>query len=770
MSPALLARRRAALARLGRSVGLDQVERHRDGLRLRFIPHEGGGGRPASLRSHQLRLLRADGTPSSLRALDPEPDPELDFAWRVRLSASATEAMVLRLEGLSGLDPFFAEAPLPALDRGAPAAATAEAPRTPGPMPGLDYRARDTEGLRQALLDRLSHTLPSWTERNPLDLGMTLVDLLAHEGDRLSYLQDAVATEAHLVTARRRSSVRRHLRLLGQTLHEGNNARVWVQVQLEPGAALTLPAGTPLLPRIEGLPGALPPGDTRLIEPMAEGEVVFETLEDASLDASLDALPLHGWGEAEHVLPAGATRATLLGRPPLRVGDALLIEVTEKPGPAFLLRLVEVRPDLDPLAEAFAELLPDPEALGPAGLPVTRVRWHPEDALPVPVRVSGVVGGRYEPTLALARGNLVLADEGRRATATLQAPAAPQPHQRLPLPTSTLLFAQPLPGATSASRATHQDPRAALPLVTLSGPEGAWTPRLDLLGCSATDRSFVVEVEADGASWVRFGDGASGRPPTPGARYTLSWREGQGGDVGAERLGHVVTEESAVRGVRNPLPAAGRSGPEPAEQARRLGPARARRQDRCVTPEDFARAAEVHPEVQRAAACRRWSARGPSIEIAIDRVGGRALDSALRAELLAALEPRRVMGLELELLPAQEPAIELHVELEVEAAWLLGRVRRAATEALGPSGLLHPDRLSFGQVLYRSDLEQACVALDGVRDARVTRLRRWGQEDQDAALDAGALRFAPLELPRLVNDPARPHLGELRITVTEAGP
>ncbi|MFO1063079.1 MAG: hypothetical protein U0892_04300 [Pirellulales bacterium] len=39
---------------------------------------------------------------------------------------------------------------------------------------------------------------------------MTLVELLAFVADRISYEQDAVATEAYLATARRRPSVRRH--------------------------------------------------------------------------------------------------------------------------------------------------------------------------------------------------------------------------------------------------------------------------------------------------------------------------------------------------------------------------------------------------------------------------------------------------------------------------------------------------------------------------------------------------------------------------------
>lgn len=89
-------------------------------------------------------------------------------------------------------------------------------PRRPPPNADeVSYLSRDYEGLRQLMLDRLSVTLPAFTERHVPDLWVTLVELLAYVGDDLSYYEDAVATEAYLQTARRRISIRRHARLLG---------------------------------------------------------------------------------------------------------------------------------------------------------------------------------------------------------------------------------------------------------------------------------------------------------------------------------------------------------------------------------------------------------------------------------------------------------------------------------------------------------------------------------------------------------------------------
>ena len=121
-------------------------------------------------------------------------------------------------------------------------------PTEPPVEPDIDYLAKDYASFRQLMLDRLSTVMPQWRERNPADLGVAAVEVLAYAADQLSYYQDAVATEAYLGTARRRVSVRRHARLLDYVMHDGCNARAWVQVAAGENARdYVLRAHTPLL-------------------------------------------------------------------------------------------------------------------------------------------------------------------------------------------------------------------------------------------------------------------------------------------------------------------------------------------------------------------------------------------------------------------------------------------------------------------------------------------------------------------------------------------
>ena len=83
---------------------------------------------------------------------------------------------------LAALDfSFKAECPSP-FDCAAPDAPSA--PRLFGPP--IDYLAKDYQGFRRLMLDRLSLLVPGWTERSAADLGVALVELLAYAADNLS--------------------------------------------------------------------------------------------------------------------------------------------------------------------------------------------------------------------------------------------------------------------------------------------------------------------------------------------------------------------------------------------------------------------------------------------------------------------------------------------------------------------------------------------------------------------------------------------------------
>ncbi|MDE1948648.1 MAG: putative baseplate assembly protein, partial [Burkholderiales bacterium] len=191
-------------------------------------------------------------------------------------------------------------------------AATPVCPPAPADEPEIDYLARDYEGLRRLMLDRLALTVPAWTERSPADVGVMLVELLAYAADNLAYRQDAIATEAYLNTARRRVSVRRHARLVDYHLHEGCNACAWVHVGVQ-GHGVNLPRASQLLTRSPGAPTVMKPASPELADALAAGALVFETARAETLDEDLNRLDFYTWGDHACCLPPGTVRASLRG-------------------------------------------------------------------------------------------------------------------------------------------------------------------------------------------------------------------------------------------------------------------------------------------------------------------------------------------------------------------------------------------------------------------------------------------------------------------------
>lgn len=266
------------------------------------------------------------------------------------------------------------------------------ADRPPGAGPAFDPLARDYRSLRRALLEHARQCDPD------LDLSIAtptvaLVELFAHAGDVLSYRLDRVATEAYLETARLRTSVRRHARLVDFRVKDGTSARTFVHVSVPPAAAAAV----------------VPVRAGDVAADVAGSPLAFTLEEDVIARAALGEIPVYDWSEDACCLPAGATSCVLvrpqpgdpLGAAWLAAGDRLVFEVvdagdlsthgrwshrdptqpwpaTDAAGrplfrsplasrPAQVVELVAVAPIADPLA--------------PTGTVLTQVWWRAEDAL-----------------------------------------------------------------------------------------------------------------------------------------------------------------------------------------------------------------------------------------------------------------------------------------------------------------------------------------------------------------------------------------------------
>lgn len=369
--------------------------------------------------TYMLRLVEDPAAPGALAAIDPVLR-EVDFSFKVNCPSD-----------------FDCETRLIC-----PPEARTE--------PAIDYLARDFNSLRQLMLDRLAVVSPAWKDRNLADLGVTLVELLAYVGDQLSYAQDAVATEAYLGTARKRVSARRHARLVDYFMHDGCNARAWLQVRIDPTVANAVELTrldaqerpVQVLTAVVGQPPLIAPDSSAYRQAIGSGAEVFELMHDATLRAAHNEMRFYTWGERQSCLPKGAVRASLRGSfPDLAPGDFLLFREVRSPRSGdkddakfshrCVVRLVGVTPRVDPIGGQFD----DPPA--PGQIDVTDIEWAVEDALPFPLCISAELDEEFQAgfvqDVSLAFGNLVLVDHGQ----TL--PAEPLGEVPKPISRSALL-------------------------------------------------------------------------------------------------------------------------------------------------------------------------------------------------------------------------------------------------------------------------------------------------------------------------------------------
>ena len=645
--------------------------------------------------------------------------------------------------------------------------------------PVIDYLARDYNSFRQLLLDRLAVTNPQWQERHVPDLNIALVELLAYVGDYLSYWQDGAATEAYLDTARLRPSLRRHARLLAYAMHDGCNARTWVHFEVDgaaDGASLNTPqtAADPPVRLLTRLPtGSATIPETALVEIESRYRPkLFELRSSVTLRQAHNRIFFHTWGDEACCLPAGATRATLVDDGlDLAVGDVLIFEEVASP-------VTGADADADPAhrhAVRITELEETRDAV--MGVDVLNIGWADEDALTFPLCLSARVDEELLQ-VSVARGNIALADHGRT-----------QPREQLPLRRGhrlyrpvlgepSITFAAPFDTAWPAARMLLQDPRGAVAALELEGDGLTWQPQRDLLDSDRFQPHVVAELDNDGRVKLRFGDDIYGRVPSddafnnPGSGAVYRTGNGSEGNIGAEALAHVVSDQAGITAVRNPLPAVGGLDPEALEEVRQYAPQAFRRQERAVTEEDYAMVAERHTAVQRAVATRRWTGSWHTMFITIDRKNGLPVDALFEEELRQFIERYRLAGHDIEIDAPHFVALDLRFTVCVQAGYFRSDVQEALLMRFsrhllpdGTRGFFHPDNFSFGQTVYLSDVIAAAMRVSGVQwvdfapaKGKDHRFQRWGQL-ANGEFEAGKIALERLEIARLDNDPSQPENG-----------
>ncbi len=311
-----------------------------------------------------------------------------------------------------------------------------------------------------------------------------------------------------------------------------------------------------------------------------------------------------------------------------------------------------------------------------------------------------------------------------------------------------------------------------------------WMPRYDLLDSNPSDSHFVVEMADDRGANLRFGQHGFGRTPDLDENPDLSemhadYRVGNGtaGNIPAEAInafGFYRGYSAGIVSVRNPLPAVGGVDPETPREIRLFAPQALRtRLERAITAEDYQRITmrEFGEFLQAAKATLRFTGHEFEALIAVDPRGRENADKRLLRRIRSTLNRYRRIGHEVKVLGAQRIVPKLKLAICVGAHGIVEQVRgeldRLFSDHVLPDGSLaffHPDRLTFGEGVFVSQIVSAASQVPGVVHVEVLELYRRGEAPADE-IENGVLPLGPLEIVRFENNRQHKEFGVLDLVL-----
>ena len=258
--------------------------------------------------------------------------------------------------------------------------------------------------------------------------------------------------------------------------------------------------------------------------------------------------------------------------------------------------------------------------------------------------------------------------------------------------------------------------------IRLSVQQQTWSEVAHFQDSGRDDGHFQVDTDGLDRTRVFFGDGVRGALPAAGAPIRVEFLEtlGAAGNLQA----HLVTSmlspirhqgEPVPLSVTNPVPATGGSERERLEHARRQAPAEVRSLWRALTKDDYQALAEGYPGVAKAQVLDVTDCgniRYYQVNLAVAPEGGGPPTNLLKKDLLAFLEARKALTVEIHLFEPGYRPVSIQADLHAFGGEDLENVRRRAEQAL--AAYFAFERMTFGRPVPYSDLVALLDGLGGV--------------------------------------------------------
>lgn len=244
-----------------------------------------------------------------------------------------------------------------------------------------------------------------------------------------------------------------------------------------------------------------------------------------------------------------------------------------------------------------------------------------------------------------------------------------------------------------------------------------------LLDYGSTDPVFSIFTTSEDYTYVKFGDGVSGRIPPSGSVIYVTYRVGVGsaGNLGANSITTLLTTSAGttISGitVSQGLATSGGSDRESTDSIRVNAPLSLRVSNRAVSLKDYGALVVQVPGVSKAIAA---SSGYTNVTVFVAPNGGNAMSAALMASIQSYLINKTPPNTTVKLVDFTPKYPYIKLKVFVKPTYSNSIVGAAVQTALYE--LLSFDNVSFNDLITQQDIYSTVAAVDGVAYSTLTDL------------------------------------------------
>ena len=251
-----------------------------------------------------------------------------------------------------------------------------------------------------------------------------------------------------------------------------------------------------------------------------------------------------------------------------------------------------------------------------------------------------------------------------------------------------------------------------------------WQEVASFYGQPPNGKVFVTSEDDQNSTHVQFGDGVNGsRLPSGVNNVVATYRYGSGAESpDAGSLNVILQPWPGLKSILNPVAATGGGDPDPPQQIKRYAPQSVLTFGRAISASDYTTIAAQAPGVARALSYYSWDADQARMMVKVYVGDDSGAVANANTALAGASDPNRPLNV----LAATALPIMLSFKLLVDPLYQPDPVVAGVTAALTDpdNGLLGSNVVQIGQVVFRSQLEKACLAVPGAVAVHSLVLRR----------------------------------------------